>query len=72
MPLERVVITLVVLAAMALFAFQLWSVLRSGHVRWRVQKIHRHRRPIAFWFEVTACVIGLLLFAGLLFANLVQ
>jgi hypothetical protein len=46
-------------------------VLRTGHVRWRVQKVHRRHRPIAFWFEVAACVIGLLLFAGLLAANLV-
>ena len=69
--MERILIAIAVVIVMALFAFQLWSVLRTGHVRWRVQKIHRRRRPIAFWFEVAACVIGLLLFAGLLAANLV-
>jgi hypothetical protein len=68
---ERILIAIAVVIVMALFAFQLWSVLRTGHVRWRVQKVHRRHRPIAFWFEVAACVIGLLLFAGLLAANLV-
>ncbi|HEU5274393.1 MAG TPA: hypothetical protein VFU97_12075 [Xanthobacteraceae bacterium] len=69
--MERILIAIAVVIVMALFAFQLWSVLRTGHVRWRVQKVHRRHRPIAFWFEVAACVIGLLLFAGLLAANLV-
>lgn len=69
--MERTLIAIAALVVMALFAFQLWSVLRTGHVRWRVQKIHRRHRPIAFWFEVAACVIGLLLFAGLLAATLV-
>ena len=69
--MERTLIAIAVLVVMALFAFQLWSVLRTGHVRWRVQKVHRRHRPIAFWFEVAACVVGLLLFAGLLAANLV-
>lgn len=68
--MEHTLIAIAVLVVMALFAFQLWSVLRSGHVRWRVQKVHRRHRPIAFWFEVAACVVGLLLFAGLLAANL--
>jgi hypothetical protein len=68
---ERILIAIAVVIVMALFAFQLWSVLRTGHVRWRVQKVHRRHRPIAFWFEVAACVVGLLLFAGLLAANLV-
>ena len=70
--MERILLTIAVLVIMALFAFQLWSVLRTGHVRWRVQKVHRRHRPIAFWFEVAACVVGLLLFAALLAANLVQ
>lgn len=69
--MERILIAIAVVIVMALFAFQLWSVLRTGHVRWRVQKVHRRHRPIAFWFEVAACVVGLLLFAGLLAANLV-
>jgi hypothetical protein len=47
-------------------------VLRTGHVKWRVQRIHRATRPVAFWFEVAACVMGLLLFAGLLSAYLVR
>jgi uncharacterized membrane protein YjfL (UPF0719 family) len=55
---------------MVLFAFQLWRVLHTGHVRWRVQKIHRHHRPVAYWFEVAACVVGLVLLAGLLFLYL--
>lgn len=70
--MERILIAIAVVIVMALFAFQLWSVLRTGHVRWRVQKVHRRHRPIAFWFEVAACVLGLLLFAALLAANLVQ
>jgi hypothetical protein len=57
---------------MALFGFQLWRVLRTGHVRWRVQKIHRDHRPVAYWFEVAACLVGLLLFAGLLVAQFVR
>ncbi len=72
MPVERILIVVGLLAVMALFGFQLWSVLRTGHVRWRVQKIHRDRRPVAFWFEVAACVVGLLLFAGLLVAHLTR
>jgi len=72
MSLERITIVLVCLGVLALFAFQLWSVLRTGHVRWRVQRIHRAHRPFAFWIEVVACVVGLVLFAGLLAANLAQ
>jgi hypothetical protein len=72
MLVERIVIVLVCIGVLALFAFQLWSVLRTGHVRWRVQKIHRDHRPVAFWLEVGACIVGLLLFAGLLAANLAQ
>ena len=37
MSIERILIALAFLAVMALFAFQLWSVLRTGHVRWRAQ-----------------------------------
>jgi hypothetical protein len=72
MPVERILLIIGLVAVMALFGFQLWSVLRTGHVRWRVQKIHRSRRPVAFWFEVAACVAGLLLFAALLAAHLAR
>lgn len=57
--------------AIVLFAFQLWRVWQTGHVRWRVRKHHRDHRPVAFWLEIAACLIGLLLFAGLLIASLV-
>jgi hypothetical protein len=60
------------LVVMALFGFQLWRVLRTGHVRWRVQKVHRDHRPVAFWIEVAACVIGLLLFAALFIATVAK
>jgi hypothetical protein len=66
MSMERIAIILVCLVAMALFGFQLWSVLRTGHVRWRVQRIRRSHRPVAFAVEVIACVIGLALFGALL------
>ena len=72
MPVERILVIIGLVAAMGLFGFQLWSVMRTGHVRWRVQKIHRSRRPVAFWVEVAACVVGLLLFAALLSAHLVR
>ena len=67
----RLLLAAICLAVIALFAFQLWRVLGSGHVRWRVQKIHRDHRPIAFWVEIAACVLGLLLFVALLIAVLV-
>lgn len=70
--MERILLAVVFVVFMALFGFQLWSVLRTGHVRWRVQKVHRDHRPVAFWIEVAACAIGLLLFAGLLVATLVR
>ena len=57
---------------MALFAFQMWRVWRTGHVRWRVQKHHRDHRPVAFWLEIAACAVGLLIFAGMLVATLVM
>jgi hypothetical protein len=69
---ERILLIVVFVIAIALFAFQIWSVLRTGHVRWRVQKVHRDHRPVAFWIEVAACVVGLLLFGGLLIANVTQ
>ncbi len=72
MPWQRILLVLAFLLAMALFAFQLWRVLRPGHVRWRVHKIHRDHRPVAFWLEVAACAVGFVLFAGLLAANLAQ
>jgi hypothetical protein len=68
----QIVLEVVFLVAIALFGFQLWRVWQTGHVRWRVQKHHRDHRPVAFWLEVAACVVGLLLFAGLLVASLVK
>src|SRR3977135_912611 len=64
MPLERILIIIGLIAVIALFGFQLWSVLRTGHVRWRVQKVRRANRPVAFWLEVAACVGGVLGFAA--------
>ncbi len=72
MPLERIAIILVCVVAIALFGFQLWSVLRSGHVQWRVQRIRRSHRPVAFAIEVIACVIGLALFGALLVWTLIR
>ena len=72
MTLVLVLLAAVFVALMALFAFQLWRVWSTGHVRWRVQKHHRDHRPIAFWLEIAACVVGFLLFAGLLIATLVM
>jgi uncharacterized membrane protein YfcA len=57
---------------MVLFAFQMWRVWRTGHVRWRVRKHHRDHRPVAFWLEIAACVAGFVLFAGMLVATLVK
>ncbi len=67
-----VVLAIVFAVLTALFAFQLWSVLRTGHVQWHIGKVHRRHRPVAFAVEVTACAIGLLLFAGLLIATLLR
>ena len=67
----RLLLAAICLVVVALFAFQLWRVLRTRYVRWRVQKIHRDHRPIAFWVEIAACVLGLLLFVALLVAILV-
>jgi hypothetical protein len=72
MPIERILFIVFFVVVIGLFAFQLWSVLRTGHVRWRVQKVHRDHRPVAFWIEIAACVVGLLVFAGLLLAPLIQ
>jgi hypothetical protein len=69
---EQILVAVACLVLMALFGFQLWRVMRTGHVRWRVQKVHRDHRPVAFWIEVAACVIGLLLFAGVFIATLVR
>ena len=68
----QILLDVVCLIAVALFGFQLWRVWRSGHVRWRVRKHHRDHRPVAFWLEIAACAVGLLLFAGLLVATLVK
>ncbi len=70
--MRQVVLDLGYVVLIALFAFQLWRVWQTGHVHWRVQKVHRDHRPIAFWLEIAACVVGLLLFAGLLVASLVK
>jgi hypothetical protein len=69
---QPIIFAIVYAALTALFAFQLWSVLRTGHVRWRVQKVHREHRPLAFAIEIIACAIGLLLFVGLLIATLLH
>jgi len=47
-------------------------VVRTGHVRWRVQRVHRAHRPLAFGIEIVACAVGLVLFAGLLVATLLH
>jgi hypothetical protein len=65
MPAKTILLIVVLAALAALFAFQLWSVLTTGHVRWRAQKVHRDHRPVAFALEVAACAIGLMLFGGL-------
>jgi uncharacterized membrane protein len=72
MPVAQILVAVACLALMALFGFQLSRVMRTGHVRWRVQKVHRDHRPVAFWVEVAACVIGLLLFAGVFIATLMK
>jgi len=69
---QPIVFAIVYAALTALFAFQLWSVVRTGHVRWRVQKVHRTHRPVAFAVEIVACAIGFLLFGGLLIATLMH
>jgi hypothetical protein len=68
----QILLAVVSVVFMALFAFQMWRVWRTGHVRWRVQKHHRDHRPVAFWLEIAACAVGLLLFAGMLVATLVK
>jgi len=68
----QILLAVVFVAFMALFAFQLWRVWATGHVRWRVQKHHRDHRPLAFWLEIAACAAGVVLFGGLLIATLVQ
>ena len=70
MPLNPIVLDVVFAVLTALFAFQLWSVLTTGHVQWHIGKVHRAHRPIAFAAEVAACAIGLMLFGGLLIVGL--
>ena len=72
MSMQPIVLEIAFALLTALFAFQLWSVVRTGHVQWHIRKVHRVHRPIAFAVEVAACVIGLLLFAGLLIAALLR
>jgi hypothetical protein len=72
MSLNPTVLAVVFAVLTALFAFQLWSVLRTGHVQWHIGKVHRTHRPVAFAVEVAACGIGLVLFAGLLVAILLH
>jgi hypothetical protein len=69
---QPIIFAIVYAALTALFAFQLWSVVRTGHVRWRVQKVHKARRPLAFAIEVVACALGLLLFGTLLVLTLLH
>ena len=68
----QALLDIVFLVAIVLFGFQLWRVWRTGHVRWRVRKHHRDHRPVAFWLEIAACVIGLVVFAGLLISALMN
>jgi hypothetical protein len=72
MSLNPIVLAVVFAVLTALFAFQLWSVLRTGHVQWHIGKVHRAHRPVAFAIEVVACAVGLLLFAGLLITTLLH
>ncbi len=72
MSTERIIIILVCIGAIGLFGFQLWSVVRTGHVRWRVQRVRRTHQPVAFGLEIAACLIGLLLFLGLLGWTLIR
>jgi hypothetical protein len=69
---QPIIFAIVYAALTALFAFQLWSVVRTGHVRWRVQKVHREHRPMAFAVEIVACAIGLILFGTLLILTLLH
>jgi hypothetical protein len=68
----QALLDIVFLVAILLFGFQLWRVWRTGHVRWRVRKHHRDHRPVAFWLEIAACLIGLVVFAGLLISALMK
>ena len=68
----QILIAAAFILVIALFAFQMWRVWRTGHVRWRVQKHHRDHKPVAFWIEIAACAVGVLVFAGLLIATLMQ
>jgi hypothetical protein len=68
----QILLAVVCAVLMALFGFQLWRVWRTGHVRWRAQKVHRDHRPVAFWIEIAACAAGVLLFAALLIATLAK
>jgi hypothetical protein len=68
----QVLLDIAFLVLTVLFGFQLWRVWRTGHVRWRVQKVHRDHRPVAFWLEIAACAVGFLFFAGLLIASLLE
>ncbi len=68
----QALLDIVYLVAIVLFGFQLWRVWRTGHVRWRVRKHHRDHRPVAFWLESAACVIGLVVCAGLLISALMN
>ena len=70
--MRAIIFDIVFAALTVLFAFQLWCVVRTGHVQWHIGKVHRDHRPAAFAAEVAACAIGLLLFAGLLIASLTR
>jgi sensor domain CHASE-containing protein len=70
--LERIILVIVLAALAALFGFQLWAVLRSGHVRWRSRKFHKDHRPTAFALELAADALGLVLCLGALLWVLVR
>ena len=70
--MTQILLGVVFVVFMAGFAFQMWRVWRTGHVRWRVQKHHRAHRPVAFWLEIAACVAGFVLFAEMLVATLAK
>ena len=70
--MSEILLEVVFLVLIALFAFQMWRVWQTGHVRWRAGKHHRDHRPVAFWLEIGSCALGLLLCAGLLAMTLLD
>ena len=70
--MSEILLEVVFLVLIALFAFQMWRVWQTGHVRWRAGKHHRDHRPLAFWLEIGSCAVGLLLCVGLLVMTLLD